>query len=100
MPKYLVNLTESHFSADDNRIFVKRGQYAPITASEAEHDDVIFAIRRGWVEVTDKEPSNKPDTQPEPIKFAEPFEESVIDPSELPGNKEAAAATVKTRKGK
>lgn len=93
--KYLQNLTETHFSADDNRIFVKRGEYQPITNEEAEQADVVFAIRRGWVKVLDKEPIDYEKPELPEIKFTDPFEAATIDPSELPGNKAKAEAEAK-----
>lgn len=99
MAKYLVNLTKTHFSADDNRIFVERGRYVPITDAEAEHADIVFSIRRGWVEVTDTEPTAEPEAKEE-VKITEPFKEQAIDPSDLPGNKADTEATVKPKKGK
>lgn len=87
--KYLVNLLESHIQMMDNRLTVKRGDFIPITDKEAEHEDVIFAIRRGWARLDDKAPS-EPAVAPAPeVTFGKPAIQGASSIEELLGKEPA-----------
>jgi len=51
MANFLHNKTITKVSLLDGRITLDVGQSLPITDIEAEHDDVIYAKRKGWVTV-------------------------------------------------
>lgn len=70
--KYLVNLLESHIQMMDNKLFVKRGEHIQITDKEAEHEDVIYAIRNKWAELRDQEPNGSSTPSAPEMTFAKP----------------------------
>jgi hypothetical protein len=84
--KYLENLTDTVLDAIDGRIKVARRFFTIISEDEAQHGDIIHAIRRGWAVIHDEEPMIEKPEAPE-IAFTDPKKAQQMDPSELPGNK-------------
>jgi hypothetical protein len=89
--KYLENLTDTVLDAIDGRIKVARRFFTIISEDEAQHGDIIHAIRRGWAVIHDEEPMIEKPEAPE-IAFTDPKKAQQMDPSELPGNKVSTPA--------
>jgi hypothetical protein len=60
--KWLVNSTDGDATAEvqliDGRIRVPRGGWVGVTDREADHEDVVQAIRRNWIKVVEVEPKS------------------------------------------
>jgi hypothetical protein len=81
--KYLVNMVESHLQMMDNRLTIKRGEHAQISEKESEHEDVIFAIRRGWAKLMDIAPTESATAPAPEMKFTKPANEGASSIEEL-----------------
>ncbi len=84
--KYLINTLNSHVQMMDGRLTVKRGEYIQITDKEAEHEDVIFAIRRGWVKLENSIPTEPVAPSTPGISFTRPDVEGTTDLKSLLNN--------------
>lgn len=110
MAKYLVNKLISNVSLIDDRIQIKPLASVQVAESELEHGDVIDALRRNWVEISDQlvatgeVPNAKIEFERSPLEGsltppgvetkAEPVkeEESVQEPAKEPAKRGRKAA--------
>lgn len=61
--KFAVNKTEAEVQMIDNRLCIVVGGWRGITEEELKHPDIVYALRKDWIELLDKEPK-KPESPP------------------------------------
>lgn len=81
--KYLVNKTQTHVSIFEPPKLIPLGGFLEVTAEQADSVEVTDTVRRGWIEVSDKEPKAGIAAKPE-MKIEKPAIEGSL---EFPGKK-------------
>ena len=71
MPKYIHNKSTYKVSLIDSKLLLNQGEKRQIEDSEADHPDVVHAIRAGWVTVEGPQSKTKTPDAPAPITFVE-----------------------------
>lgn len=67
--KYAVNKTDNEVQMIDNRLRVAPGGWQGVTEEELKHPDIVYALRKGWIELTAKEPSKPQAPARKPLKI-------------------------------
>lgn len=89
MEKYLINKLKTNVSLVDDRIQIKPLASIPVAQTELEHEDVIDAIRRNWVEVSEVSV-----TAPETAQPKIEIQRSPLEGAKSPQELDAAPTTV------
>lgn len=84
MFKYVVNISQAEVQMIDGKVKVPFKGYVPVSLREADHDDVVDCIRRKWIVLREREP-----TEGELAKLVE----GVEDPPKIEFEKPAVAGS-------
>ena len=66
--KYAVNLTDNTVQLIDNKITIVGNGWRGLTQGELDHPDVIYAIRKDWIKLEEKQPKGPESPKRKPIK--------------------------------
>lgn len=85
--KYAVNITKepkAEVQMIDGRVRVAIDGWEGITAREVDHDDIVHAVRKGWIKLEDAQPTvEKAPEQPKPYKADAGLEKPGVTSTEL-----------------
>lgn len=71
---FVVNKTDINLQFKGGYFYVGRKGFKPISEAEKDHPDFIYALEKGWIEITDKEPPAPVGLKPvETISSVEPL---------------------------
>lgn len=56
MNKFVINKTEANLQLKRGYFTIDKGSFKAVKASELLHPDFDYAISKGWIEISDKEP--------------------------------------------
>lgn len=69
---YAVNISDTEVQMIDNRVVIKKGGWKGLTAREVDHEDVIYALRKGWIKLSATEPKTEEDPAKVEVKLSKP----------------------------
>lgn len=67
--KYAINKSNGVVQIIDGRVRIPLGGWRGLTRIEAEHPDVVDALRRDWIDLVDHEPTLPENPPKKPIKL-------------------------------
>jgi hypothetical protein len=70
--KYVVNKSTGEVQLIDGKVRIPLGGWRGLTTKELEHEDIVYALRRDWIELKDTQPTT-PETPEKPaLKMIDP----------------------------
>jgi len=91
--KYAVNKSGGEVQLIDGKVRIVVGGWEGLTRNELEHEDIVYAIRRDWIELVDEEPQTPRKPERKPLKLINPQ----ADPNEEFTPKQEAKPAVVTK---
>lgn len=71
--KYAVNLSETHETQlIDSTVKVPAGGWVELMTHQVGHPDIEQALKKKWIELTDKEPKKEAEPEPAALEFEKP----------------------------
>jgi hypothetical protein len=74
--KYAVNKSEGEVQLIDGKVRIPIGGWKGLTTRELEHEDIIYALRRDWIEIKDSEPTTPEAPERPALKVINPVKDA------------------------